>query len=507
MKIYLSVIFLLFMFLVFSCAETSKKQVSIETEYQTYCGSCHLAPNPNSIPKSIWKDNVLPEMAARMGYKYNNYKPNKGKNIQEDYYVKLSNAYPEHAIIDSLTFWKIHDYIISQAPDSILTDTKRSDYNKNLISFFPKVIDIKNIRVPIITNIQFDTITNQFNIGDITGGVFQWPKMFDTVSKQFNSSIVSYKKKDNALYITEIGILNPSEIPKGVLYKSQRNVLDTIAKELHRPVFTEIVDLNEDGLDEILICEFGHLSGELSILEQKSSVFKKRALISLPGAINLEIKDMNKDGKKDIVVLFSQGNEGIFILYQKDDLQFDINQVIRLEPQYGSSWFQLIDYNKDGHLDIVIANGDNADYSRFLKPYHGIRLFLNDGENTFDEKWFYPIYGATRVIAEDFDIDGDIDFAVTAFFNDPDNAPNNGLVYLENQNSSSFDFQSYTLRDFPDGYWLVMDRGDYDLDGDLDIMLGAFNIPFLKMPKSNSSTNKKEIVKLLLLENQLKNSK
>jgi hypothetical protein len=123
----------------------------------------------------------------------------------------------------------------------------------------------------------------------------------------------------------------------------------------------------------------------------------------------VEVVDMNGDGKKDIVALFAQGREGVYIFYQNDNLEFSVEQVIMMQPEYGSSWFSLLDYNNDGHLDILLANGDNADYSRYLKPYHGVRLFINEGDNKFNEEWFYPINGATCVLVEDFDIDGDVD--------------------------------------------------------------------------------------------------
>ena len=70
--------------------------------------------------------------------------------------------------------------------------------------------------------------------------------------------------------------------------------------------------------------------------------------------------------------------------------------MLRFSPVYGTSWFEMIDYDGDGDDDIVTVNGDNADESYVLKPYHGLRIYLNDGNNHFEEKYFYPFYGATR---------------------------------------------------------------------------------------------------------------
>jgi hypothetical protein len=247
-------------------------------------------------------------------------------------------------------------------------------------------------------------------------------------------------------------------------------------EKLHRPVYSQVVDLNGDGQNEILVCEFGHLTGELSLFVKKDSTFAKNTLMPLPGAIKVDILDIDGDGKKDIIALFSQGREGIYAFVQKDDLQFDVERLIGLPPEYGLSWFSVLDYNKDGHFDIVTANGDNADYSNFLKPYHGIRLYLNNGANQFTEEWFYPINGVTRVLADDFDLDGDIDFATMSFFPDFENNPEEGFVYLENQDAISYSFIPYVTEKAKTGNWLVMDKGDFDKDGDVDLMLGNFNV-------------------------------
>lgn len=491
--------------LFFSCRNENSNPVPNTAQYTVYCGSCHLTPNPANIPRTIWEDHVLPEMAARMGYRYEGYDPISFRSQEERLHINLEKTYPEQPTIDYKTWWGIHDYIISLAPYTIPVDTTRKNRNKNLNQFSTKIIDIPELTVPVITNIQFDKLRHLFNIGDAAGNLYQWPISSDTtIVKKFNSAITSYHHEKNNLYITEVGILNPSEVAKGVITKISSGITDTIAKYLHRPVFMEIVDLNDDGIDEVLICEFGDLTGQLSLLEQKEIGYVKKSLYSKPGAIKLEIADMNQDGKKDIVAQFSQGDEGIFIFYQKNNLTFSSEQVIKLPPEYGSSWFELIDYDSDGDLDVVLTNGDNADYSIFLKPYHGIRLFMNDGMNVFNQEWFYPIYGATRVLANDYDLDGDIDFAVTALFNDTENSPEEGFVYLENLNSKQFEFQPYTfLGNFTNG-WLTMAKGDYDSDGDMDIMIGSFNAKSLRQKNSIFESKENGPLKLLLLENKRK---
>ena len=91
--------------------------------------------------------------------------------------------------------------------------------------------------------------------------------------------------------------------------------------------------------------------------------------------------------------------------------------------------FSMHDFNGDGRLDIVYVNGDNFDYSRVLKPYHGVRILENDGRNTFRERYFFPLYGAARAEVADFDDDGDLDVLATSNFAAREHAER-GIVYL-----------------------------------------------------------------------------
>ena len=69
-----------------------------------------------------------------------------------------------------------------------------------------------------------------------------------------------------------------------------------------------------------------------------------------------------------------------------------------------------------------------------------MRIYLNDGKNSFTEKYFYPINGASKVVSEDFDKDGDLDFAVISIF--PEEKNQEGFLYFQNQGNFKFDVKS-----------------------------------------------------------------
>jgi hypothetical protein len=187
---------------------------------------------------------------------------------------------------------------------------------------------------------------------------------------------------------------------------------------------------------------------------------------------------------------------------------FKEENILRFPPVYGSSSFQLTDMNKDGKLDIVYTAGDNSDYSRILKPYHGVYIYLNKGDlnggnSKFEKSGFYPVHGATKVIAKDFDLDGDIDLATIAFFADFKDNPSESFIYFEQNSTRTFpDFTPHTLSLYQYGRWICMDAEDMDGDGDVDIVLGNYSKGFLN--QENFKPNWNEHLPFVILENKVK---
>ncbi|NJM26868.1 MAG: VCBS repeat-containing protein [Bacteroidia bacterium] len=104
-------------------------------------------------------------------------------------------------------------------------------------------------------------------------------------------------------------------------------------------------------------------------------------------------------------------------MINKGNLAFERKTVVETGPAYGHTYFELQDFNKDGHMDLLVSNGDSdADPYNTLKNYHGVRIYMNDGRDNFSQKYFYPMYGVHFAKAADFDNDGDLDIAAVAFF-------------------------------------------------------------------------------------------
>src|SRR5690606_16545755 len=150
--------------------------------------------------------------------------------------------------------------------------------------------------------------------------------------------------------------------------------------------------------------------------------------------------------------------------------------------------------------DLLVTNGDNADYPMIVKPYHGLTLHENDGETGFTEKWSFPMPSASMAMAPDFVNVGVMDIAATSFYPDSEKASSRGLLYFENQRD--YNFSTYKFPDTTIGRWLVMEAADYDRDGDVDLVLGANNFRGLGAAQDDYDYWTENKTALLFLENK-----
>lgn len=446
-----------------------------------YCGACHRFPEPNLLTKEIWLKGVMPNMGARLGIRDSSYNPYDGLSLYESSRIERANIYPRTPLISREDLERIKNFYQKESPEKTLPQDSKIKADNSLKDFIPRFQNYNPTGPPLTTLLRYDSASSLLFIGEASNQLNILDNELSLLKTYDIDSPAPYIKVSSTdFYLLTMGIMNPSEMSIGKLYHFEtleKTVLNSsrriLIDNLSRPVHASFADLNQDNLEDIIICNFGNLLGDLSWYEaDKEGKYKRHILKNLPGAIKTEIFDFNRDGLSDIIVLMAQGNEGLFIFYNQGKGNFKEENILRFPPVYGSNSFELVDFDHDGWMDILYTNGDNGDYSVSLKKYHGIRLFINNGKNNFDEKYFYPLHGASKAMAHDFDMDGDYDIAAISFFPDYKGAPVEGFIYLEN--NGMFSFNASTFPEAIEGRWLVMEKGDFDKDGDTDLILGSF---------------------------------
>lgn len=436
------------------------------------CGSCHAVADPSDLDRATWRNHVLPRMGYFLGIYPDTLERAALLEAGADR-VARADIFPAEPRISGADWEAIQAYILRHAPEVLEVDTL--PLAPALPLFRPRFSEAF-LSPPSVTLAQFSA-GGGYYIGDANQGqLFYIPPGSNQPvgALPVGEGAVCLTERNNALLVSVMGSFSPTDQARGRLLRLplRGGGGQVLLDSLQRPVHHLLIDLNEDGREDLIVSEYGKWTGRLAWWEATADGgYQPHTLRDISGAIRTATTDLNGDGRTDILALFGQGDEGIWAFFNQGQGQFREQQLLRFPPSYGSSYFQLIDWDGDGDHDLLYTNGDNADYSPILKPYHGIRLFTNGGGGQFVETWFQPLPGAYKVLAEDFDQDGDRDLAAISFFPDFERQPRQGFVYFENLGADQFlprGFPRATL-----GRWITLDAGDVDQDGDLDLLLGS----------------------------------
>ncbi|MEM9141969.1 MAG: FG-GAP-like repeat-containing protein [Bacteroidota bacterium] len=478
-----------------------------------HCGRCHAFVKPEMLPRTSWKNDVLPAMGNRLGIYNGKHQPDSifGSPLSRPL-IEKAGIFPEAPVLAKADWEKLVGYYLDNAGDTLVEPSANAPILQRLEHFVA--------REPKYANVPAFTTMVKIRSGH-KGLVFSDSKprgstltFLDTDLKKehalpFRNALIDYREKGDTVYLTAVGRnIFPSNLSNGSVQKVSLDEKDirksskiTIISKMQRLADVVYGDLNGDGLEDVLACEFGDLVGKLTWFKNLgNNTYEQHILRESPGAVSAIIQDYDADGDNDVFVLMAQGDEGVFYYENMGKGTFSAKRILRFSPLNGSQYMELADLNADGLDDIVYVCGDNADKTPILKDYHGIYIFMNTGNLNFEQRFFYPLNGAYKAMARDFDLDGDLDLAAISYFPDYRDCPEESFVYLENMGGLKFQGRSFPQSQR--GRWMVMDAGDIDADGDIDIALGSF-VYFLAKGDTTGLSKRwlKESPSVLLLEN------
>lgn len=492
----------LFLILAIGCNPISERKQPIPSLYQLsqmdlklegkqlaelYCANCHLKPEPELLKRQIWENHVLPDMRLRMGLVL---EEDLGRTLPEEMDVP-EGIYSKIPFISRENWEKIKSYYLENSPENPTPQSARVAPEIGIPRFNVEIVGFDFPFPNLITMVDVDSL------GDIWLG-HRYQRLFHLSGKSEFTIIdsiatpvapVQIQFGNNGFELLSMGLMDPANDSLGT-FQSYEKESETwksneIFKRLIRPVHISHGDLNSDEKVDYVISQFGNHVGKLSAFISTPSGYEEVIVKALPGARKVELVDMDQDGDLDLIGLMTQAQEGVFLWENDGEGHFIEKPLIRFHPAFGGSDFQLLDFNQDGKLDIVVANGDNADLSQQLKYYHGVRIFLNQ-EGQFNESWFYPMYGASGVVVDDFDQDGNLDLVAISFFPNEQDQEAEKLIYFENQ--GGLELKPFVLGEKLKSDFLIINKGDIDLDGDVDVLIGVFDFEDLyKKPSENWS--------------------
>jgi PKD repeat protein len=297
-------------------------------------------------------------------------------------------------------------------------------------------------------------------------------------SEQSSSSIWFDFDNDNDLDLLIVGIYSSK------IYRNDLNDVFTLMPVTIASGYGAVCgDFNKDGWIDILVS-----SNPMHLYKNNgNSTFSELSGHGLPGNSygSVYAADYDNDGDLDVSLTGETSTDGrITKVYRNNgDNTFTDQTTIKLDGVFGvNSMAKWGDYDSDGYPDLIVTGFD---------PSHTViaKVYRNLGNNTFSEQKGIVLSTSfgTSYDWGDYDNDGDLDLLAA---NSSTYDFNIKSTIYRNDGVSLFTVQSSIIMSaagFGSGSW-----GDYDGDGDLDVLMTGFTngyVPIIKIYKNNGNNS------------------
>lgn len=401
-----------------------------------YCSKCHAYPAVDSFPRSAWKEEVEKSYTLIAQSQLNGKGPHVPAPPPMEQVLKY---YEERAPL------ALPRVIIQRASGPLPLRLEQTDYPPPPKTAEPAIANVNLVH--LFDERRLDVLACDMRAGRVIALRPYAPspawQVLGEVPNPCHAEVVDLDGdgvKD--ILVANLGSMEPKDHDEGsvVWLRGRRGggfTAISLLKDIGRVADVQAADFRGVGKRDLVVAEFGWFrTGRVLYLENQTTdwthpVFVPRQLDDRHGAIHVPVADLNDDGKPDFVALFSQEHETIVAFLNEGDGRFRQETIYTApHPAYGSSGIQLVDLNGDGRLDVLYSNGDTMDPPYLLKPYHGIQWLENQGRFPFVHHPIAPLYGAHRAVAADFRGIGRLDIVAVSYL-PPDRFPQRKQLGLD----------------------------------------------------------------------------
>jgi hypothetical protein len=441
------------------------------------CAACHAVPSPGDAPRALWKQRL--------------------QDMKRFSLVRIGLPPGRESALATLDLDPFVAYFEARAEETLPSPEpgpapESGRFERRLLS------PAGAVPVPIVASTQLfdldgdgklEIVACDFGHGLVLlGDPLRWPGELREIAKVPNPARASLADLDadgrRDLLIADIGYFLPEDHEKGTVVwlrqsapgKFEKHVL---LERVPRTTDLQAADFDGDGDLDLVVAAFGlHTRGGILLLENRTTDWKEprfepTTLDERAGAVHVPVADLDADGRVDFVALLAQQHEAVVAFLNRGPGAFEKRTLFAARtPAWGSTGIDLVDFDGDGDLDVLMTNGATLDDAT-IKPWHGVRWLENRGALAFEAHELAALPGAHRARAADLDGDGDLDVAAAAFLPDPEHTRGAfaSLVWLERRPDGSF--ARHTLQAGQLSH-TTLDAADFDGDGDVDLVTGNF---------------------------------